>query len=210
MRYGIWAALLAVCFVLLGYMVQHDMLVLIDQAIGDFFFALRTDGLNPIIKAFSNLGTTSGFVVAFVIVLAWTLIVLRRGQYAIWLTVSLAGAWLLNKLLKSAYHRERPELWDSLAVPDGYSFPSGNAMISAAFYGFIAILLLRSGRNGNKAWGVIIILVILLIGISRLYLGVHYASDIAGGLLAGASVALLCSFGTALRWETTNKIVNHR
>jgi len=52
-----------------------------------------------------------------------------------------------------------------------------------------------------KVWGAIVLLIILLIGISRLYLGVHYASDIAGGFIAGAAVALLCSLGVVSRWR---------
>ncbi|MNW62652.1 phosphatidylglycerophosphatase B [compost metagenome] len=97
------------------------------------------------------------------------------------------------------YSRERPDLWDYLVVPDGYSFPSGNAMISAAFFGLIALLLLRSGKAGNRVWATIVLLLILLIGVSRLYLGVHYASDIVGGFLAGAVISVVCSWGAVRR-----------
>ncbi|MGG6310005.1 phosphatase PAP2 family protein [Paenibacillus macerans] len=194
MQKWIWAALLAVCFIALGSSIHTEGLRSIDKSIGDFFYRLRTESITPFVQGFAELGTTTGFVVALVIVLAWVLLYVRSGRYAIWLTVSLAGAWLLNKGLKALYARERPDLWDSLVAPDGYSFPSGNAMISAAFYGLIAILLLRSKKTGNKVWGVIVVFIVLLVGISRLYLGVHYASDIAGGFLAGAFIALLCSY----------------
>lgn len=199
MRKWLWPILLAVLFTVLGGLIHTEGLRSIDRAIGDFFFGLRNDSLTPAVKGISELGTTTGFVVVLLITLIWTLVFLRNGRYAIWLTVSLIGGWLINKLLKALYTRERPDLWDSLVVPDGYSFPSGNAMISAALFGLIALLLFRSGKAGNRAWAAIVLLILLLIGVSRLYLGVHYASDILGGLLAGAVIAELCSWGAVRR-----------
>ncbi|MDU2242718.1 MAG: phosphatase PAP2 family protein [Paenibacillus sp.] len=191
--------MLAVLFAVLGGLIHTEGLRSIDRAIGDFFFGLRNDSLTPLVKGISELGTTTGFVVVLLITLIWTLVFLRNGRYAVWLTISLIGGWLLNKLLKALYTRERPDLWESLVVPDGYSFPSGNAMISAALFGLIALLLFRSGKAGNRVWAAIVLLILLLIGVSRLYLGVHYASDIVGGLLAGAAIAEICSWGAVRR-----------
>lgn len=199
MRKWLWPILLAVLFAVLGGLIHTEGLRSIDRAIGDFFFGLRNDSLTPVVKGISELGTTTGFVVVLLITLIWTLVFLRNGRYAVWLTISLIGGWLLNKLLKALYTRERPDLWESLVVPDGYSFPSGNAMISAALFGLIALLLFRSGKAGNRVWAAIVLLILLLIGVSRLYLGVHYASDIVGGLLAGAAIAEICSWGAVRR-----------
>ncbi|GIO38094.1 phosphatidylglycerophosphatase B [Paenibacillus antibioticophila] len=199
MKKWIWPILLAVLFAVLGGLIHTEGLRSIDRAIGDFFFGLRNDSLTPLVKGISELGTTTGFVVVLLITLIWTLVFLRNGRYAVWLTISLIGGWLLNKLLKALYTRERPDLWESLVVPDGYSFPSGNAMISAALFGLIALLLFRSGKAGNRVWAAIVLLILLLIGVSRLYLGVHYASDIVGGLLAGAAIAEICSWGAVRR-----------
>ncbi|MGG1614612.1 phosphatase PAP2 family protein [Paenibacillus sp. FSL K6-2441] len=199
MKKWLLPVLLAALFVVLGGLLHTEGLRSIDRSIGDFFYGLRNDSITPAVKAISELGTTTGFVVVLGIALIWTLLVLRNGRYAFWLTISLAGGWLLNKVLKALYTRERPDMWDSLVVPDGYSFPSGNAMISAAFFGVIALLLLRSGRVGNRIWAVVVLLIILLIGVSRLYLGVHYASDIVGGFLAGAVIAELCAWGAVGR-----------
>lgn len=192
MRFWSTAVLLAVCFIVLGLGIHTESLQSIERSIGDFFFRLRSEDWNGVVEGFSMLGTTAGFAAALALALGWTLLYLRRGAYAIWLTVSLVGAWLLNKGLKLLFHRERPDLWDSLVAPDGYSFPSGNAMISAAFYGLVAMLLLTSSKKGNRIWGTAVVFMILLIGISRLYLGVHFAGDIVGGFLAGSIVAMLC------------------
>lgn len=199
MKKWLWPILLAVLFAVLGGLIHTEGLRSIDRAIGDFFFGLRNDSLTPVVKGISELGTTTGFVVVLLITLIWTLVFLRNGRYAVWLTISLIGGWLLNKLLKALFTRERPDLWESLVVPDGYSFPSGNAMISAALFGLIALLLFRSGKAGNRVWAAIVLLILLLIGVSRLYLGVHYASDIVGGFLAGAAIAEICSWGAVRR-----------
>lgn len=199
MKKWLWPVLLAILCAVLGGLIHTEGLRSIDRAIGDFFFGLRSDSVTPAVKGFSELGTTTGFVVVLLITLVWTLAFLRNGRYAVWLTVSLVGGWLLNKVLKALYSRERPDLWESLVVPDGYSFPSGNAMISAAFFGLIALLLLRSRKAGNRVWAAIVLLIVLLIGVSRLYLCVHYASDIVGGFLAGAVIAVLCAWGAVRR-----------
>ncbi|MCK8487777.1 phosphatase PAP2 family protein [Paenibacillus sp. MBLB2552] len=199
MKKWLWPVLLTVLFVVLSGLIHTEGLRSIDRGIGDFFYELRSDNLTPAVKGLAELGSTTGFVVVLLLTLVWTLVYLRNGRYAIWLTVSLAGGWLLNKVLKVMFSRERPELWDRLVVPDGYSFPSGNAMISASFFGLIALLLLRSGKSGNRVWAMIVLLLIFVIGISRLYLGVHYASDIVGGFLVGAVLAEVCSWGAVRR-----------
>lgn len=191
MKGWVTAAVLAVCFVVLGMGIHTDAVMEIDLAVGDFFFNLRVDGLNPAVKAFSGLGSTMGYVIIFVIVLIGALW-LRKWKSAVWLTVGLVAGWLLNKVLKAMYHRERPVLWENLVEPDGFSFPSGNAMVSAAFYGLLALMLLRSRKGWVRICGILVMIVVVLIGVSRMYLGVHFVSDIAGGLLAGGCIAAVC------------------
>lgn len=190
MKIWLTAGITAICFVLLGLGIHTEGMQSIDRGIGDFFYGLRTESLNPAIKSVSELGTTTGYIVVFAIVLIITLL-LRRWRTAVWLTVSLAAGWLVNKGLKVLYHRERPQMWDRLVEPDGFSFPSGNAMVSIAFYGMIALILLRSRQGWIRACGAAVLVIILLIGLSRLYLGVHYTSDIVGGFLAGGCIAAL-------------------
>lgn len=125
MKKWLWPILLTVLFVGLGGLIHTEGLRSIDRSIGDIFYGLHTDGLTPLVKGVSELGSTTGFIVMLLITLVWTLLYLRNVRYAVWLTVSLAGGWLLNKVLKALYSRERPDLWDHLVDPDGYSFPSG-------------------------------------------------------------------------------------
>lgn len=103
------------------------------------------------------------------------------------LALALGGGAYLNYLLKVLYHRPRPDApW---APPEaGFAFPSGHAMVSLTFYGMAAYLVVRRVLPWPKGWPVILLAVLLvgLIGLSRLYLGVHWLTDVIGGYLAGA------------------------
>ncbi|MEA4925046.1 MAG: phosphatase PAP2 family protein [Syntrophomonadaceae bacterium] len=111
---------------------------------------------------------------------------------ALFLNVSFVSAWALMKLLKNLIERSRPA-GEALTTAAGYSFPSGHAMVSMAFYGFLAFLLLYCSRKKNDRWlAASLFILIFLIGFSRIYLNVHYTSDVLAGFLFG----LLCLTGS--------------
>ena len=105
---------------------------------------------------------------------------------AIWLVVTLAGALVLDLTLKFAFHRPRPVPFFG-PIPRTYSFPSGHSLFSFCFYGVLAGLL--AGRVRSMSARLLIwlaaALLVLLIGLSRIYLGVHYPSNVIAGYLAG-------------------------
>jgi len=105
---------------------------------------------------------------------------------AIWLVVTLAGALVLELTLKFAFHRPRPVPFYG-PIPRTYSFPSGHSLVSFCFYGVLAGLL--TGRVRSMSARVLIWLIaallVLSIGLSRIYLGVHYPSDVIAGYLTG-------------------------
>jgi len=111
----------------------------------------------------------------------------RRGWKlsAVLLVVSTAGGILLTTVLKAVFRRTRPELFDSGYTASFFSFPSGHATVAVGFYGTLA-LILALRLEGWKRWTVAIsgVLLVLLIGFSRLYLGVHYPTDVLAGYLA--------------------------
>ena len=126
----------------------------------------------------------------------------RRGWKlsAILLCVSAVGSFLLTTMLKSVFERARPELFDSGYHASFYSFPSGHATIAVGFYGMLTVILAYRMR-GLARWAVVLsgVLVVLLIGFSRLYLGVHYPTDVLAGYLS-ALLWLVCVGAVYALW----------
>jgi undecaprenyl-diphosphatase len=126
----------------------------------------------------------------------------RRGWKlsAMLLLVSTAGSVVLTTVLKSVFERARPELFDSGYQASFYSFPSGHATVAVGFYGMLTLVLAYRLRKTAR-WVVAVsgILVVLLIGLSRLYLGVHYPTDVLAGYLA-ALLWLVCVGAVYALW----------
>ncbi len=110
----------------------------------------------------------------------------RRWGAALALVLVIGGAEVLNSVLKTLFHRTRPGSVDTLIPAQLFSFPSGHAMVAAAFYFFLAYLAWRVLRGWQRwACAGALLCLVLLIGWSRLYLGVHYLTDVVAGYLAG-------------------------
>lgn len=141
-----------------------------------------------------DISALGGFTLLWLIGLAGTafLLLLGRRREAGWLVVSFAGSSLLNLGLKSLFHRARPQLVPHLAQIMTASFPSGHAMSSAAAYLTLAIMLAET--QSRRAPRVLLIgvavLVVLAIGASRVFLGVHWPSDVIAGWCVGSAWAL--------------------
>ena len=107
------------------------------------------------------------------------------GRLAMLLTAA-AGGSLLEQLLKLIFHRSRPDILGRMVSVSGYSFPSGHAMISMCLYGILLYLFAYGRSRGVQIASLIGAALLLLgIGLSRIYLGVHYPSDVLGGYMAG-------------------------
>jgi len=167
--------------------IHHDPLTQFDLTIADALHRHATPTGVAIAKAVSFLGSP-GFVAAWGLALA-ALLVVRR-QYLLlggWVA-AVAGGGMLDAALKRVFHRARP-VWDvPLLTARGWSFPSGHAMGSLVAYGMLAYMVLRETHLRRGPAAVVItgaVVLILLIGMSRMYLGVHYFSDVIGGYAAG-------------------------
>src|SRR5919107_6129168 len=136
------------------------------------------------------------------------LVFYRRGWWlsAVLLVVSTGGSIVLTTVLKGVFQRTRPELFDSGYQASFYSFPSGHATVAVGFYGMLTLVL--AYRMGGRArWVVAVsgILVVLLIGFSRLYLGVHYPTDVVAGYLA-ALLWLVCVGAVYALWLSVRSL----
>lgn len=158
-----------------------------------FVNTLRSDILTPFMIFITNLGSPVVLIGICII----TLIILKNKKIGVSISFNLLLVSLLNILLKNIVQRPRPTDY-RLIEEAGYSFPSGHSMISMAFYGFIIFLIFRYVKNKKMKYflGILLSFIIVLIGISRIYLGVHYASDVVAGFLI--SISYLFVFTTVI------------
>jgi membrane-associated phospholipid phosphatase len=163
-----------------------------DQSVANWLHARATDPLTEFFEAVTTLG--NGVVLAGVTVVAAYLL-LRRGHRREALLVGLAfvGAEILSYALKLGFRRDRPFFTDPLASESTFSFPSGHSTVSLAVYGALAVVLARRLRGSAEiACLAGAAALILLIGFSRLYLGVHYLTDVLAGFAAGTAWLAAC------------------
>lgn len=138
-------------------------------------------------------GSGLSVAVMSLFILSW-LYFFRHNVHAIRLfLIANVGGGLLNLLLKAVLQRDRP-LIDPAIGATGYSLPSGHAMGAMIFYGFMGYLVIRSQRQliTKLVLSIVLTVFILLIGLSRIYLNAHYASDVAAGFLAGCFWLTAC------------------
>lgn len=149
---------------------------------------LISDFVTPIAKFITNFGGAI-FLVILTIVL---FILIKDKKIGISIFSNLAIITILNQLLKRILQRPRPTEF-RIIEETGYSFPSGHSMISMAFYGYLLYLIYKYVKNKYIKWTAIVLLSILIccIGISRIYLGVHYTSDVLGGFLISVSYLVI-------------------
>lgn len=145
---------------------------------------LISDFVTPIAKFITNFGGAIFLSIATVTLF----LVIKNKKIGLSIISNIVIITVLNQLLKRILQRPRPTEF-RIVEETGYSFPSGHSMVSMAFYGYLIYLIYRYIKNKYVKWILIIILSILicLIGISRIYLGVHYTSDVLGGFLLSIS-----------------------
>ena len=183
---GLLAAVLSVfLFARLATEMREGDTVAFDMAVRSWVHQFASPAMTLAMKGISLLGYDV-LVVELVIAIA-VFLRLHWRKAAAWLTITMLGEIALNVALKHAFHRHRPVPFFGDA-PHSYSFPSGHALASFCFYGVLAGLIVnRAEKVGWRiAVGITAAVLILAIGISRIYLGVHYPSDVVAGYLAAA------------------------
>ncbi|HZD93012.1 MAG TPA: phosphatase PAP2 family protein [Candidatus Sulfotelmatobacter sp.] len=155
----------------------------LDDAVRTWVHHFASGRMTTFMNAVSLLGYNILIVELVIVFIVFAKLRWRRA--AVWLAITMAGSLLLDLALKYAYQRPRPVAFFGVA-PGSYSFPSGHALCSLCFYGILAGLL--SARIQSLLWRIVVwaaaALLIITIGVSRIYLGVHYPSDVLAGYLA--------------------------
>lgn len=193
------AAAALVLFIWLGREIGGGEAFTLDQWARQMVPTLASPGLTAAMRAASLYGGPSILVPAGIAVaLAFLLHGWRRG--ALLVIVTMAGAGVLNWLLKLSFARARPEAFFDYPLPGSHSFPSGHALYAASVFGGLAALLtarLRQRSLRIAVWSGAAVLV-LLVGVSRVYLGVHYPSDVVAGYAVGVVWVTAVAFGDRL------------
>ena len=142
----------------------------------------------PIAKFMTNFGGAI-FVISLTTILFF---VIKDKKIGISIITNLGIVTILNQIIKFIMQRPRPTEF-RIIEETGYSFPSGHSMISMAFYGYLIYLIYKYVKNKYIKWISIVLLSILIcaVGISRIYLGVHYTSDVLGGFLISISYLII-------------------
>jgi undecaprenyl-diphosphatase len=156
---------------------------------------LASPALTAIMRGVSFIGSTISLTVATgVIIVCFAM--RKRGREAKLLAITMIGAALLNMTLKLTFKRARPVPFFNLTAPETYSFPSGHSLMSCCFFGALAAIL--TARIKRKRLRVVVwtlaTAMFLLIGFSRIYLGVHHTTDVIAGFVAAMIWILIIRF----------------
>lgn len=172
--------ILFIAFILIAWGVGKGYTKNFDYAIYNIVNILECGFMTSLFKVISFLCD----VIFMIILCLVLLVVIKNKGYPITLSLNILGVSGLNLATKYIFSRERP-IGINLVEETGYSFPSGHAMASLAFYGYVIYLVYKNIQNKwIKLVSISILsLAILLIGTSRIYLGVHFASDVLGGYI---------------------------
>lgn len=174
-------AITAILAIVVTINVKNGRILELDLNIYKFFSEnIINNKLTPIVKVITHIG---GAKIVFVLTVL-AIILIKGLKNKLFLLTGIVGTAGLNVVLKHIVQRERPNI-NRLIPEKGYSFPSGHSMMSMAFYGMLIFLIFKYVKNTALKWTLIVILTILLstIGITRIYLGVHYPSDVIGGFV---------------------------
>lgn len=170
---------------LAGEIFEREWVVSVDNVVANAFHANAT----PLATGFFLAITRFGLELLWIITILFGIyfIYKRQWAYLLMLVITIGGGQLLNSSLKLFFSRPRPTFDDPIITALHYSFPSGHAMLSFITYGLLAYFLVIHTTSRPRKLLIITVAVLLigLIGLSRIYLGVHYVSDIVAGYAAG-------------------------
>ena len=179
---------LIIMFFLILILVNLEKTFNFDLYIYNIIISIKNDSLTEFVKFITNFGDT----IYILMIILISFVFFRKKIYPKLITINILSIVFINQLLKHIIQRPRPS-FPHLVKQGGYSFPSGHSMAAFGFYGFFIYLIYKSKLNKNVKILLITLLsiLILLIGLSRLYLGVHYATDVIAGFIVSLIFLLI-------------------
>lgn len=196
------AALAGIIFLIRPKMRKHKK---VDLKIFELIKAHTNERNTKIMSAFTFWGTHNFFIPANLLLIFYFLLVKKRSWFSVRIASIALSSLGMMFLLKALFKRKRPV--DPLEHANGLSFPSGHAIMSITFYGQLIYIISKTVKNNSLKISLIVSLIIFIqmIGFSRVYLRVHYASDVAVGYIAGF-LWLLISLEVIKKIEEYNKL----
>ncbi|MGP4073503.1 phosphatase PAP2 family protein [Piscibacillus sp. B03] len=167
---------------------------LIDQKVQQFVQLIRTPTGEQIFSFITDLGSVTFITISSIVLAIVMFFIYQRRKWRIlYFAVAIIGIGLLTRVLKNVFGRERPNIFEEYDGT-GFSFPSGHSTGPMVFYGFLIYLVIRSQWDKAIKWllGIVLFLLIFSIGFSRIYLGVHYATDVFAGHMLGLAWLISC------------------
>ncbi|MFC7783718.1 MULTISPECIES: phosphatase PAP2 family protein [unclassified Rossellomorea] len=198
-KQGVFIAISLICLIAFtwGFVTiveewKENEIAQFDNGVFEIVRGFISPKLTTFMTSITFLGGVKGITI-FAISVVVILLYLKKYPLALFVATTITTGAGFNWLLKWIFKRERPDI-EALIEQGGYSFPSGHSMSSFIFYGTLAFILFRALDYKRYKWASVIAVsfLVLLIGLSRVYLGVHYPSDILGGFTAGGAWLTLC------------------
>jgi undecaprenyl-diphosphatase len=184
-------------FLAIGWNVSHGgRLLAFDERVSAWLQAHHSPGLTAFLLAVTHLNSVAA-IGAWSVVFGIVLARMREWYWTLTLAVAVGGAMSLNLLLKHAFERVRPRIEHPLLVLHTYGFPSGHTAASVAFYGVLAAFLVSRFHDRRRRVACVsgAIAAVALVALSRVYLGVHYLSDVLAAVCSSGAWLVLCLAG---------------
>lgn len=186
--YWAYSAALALLFLVIAFCIVTKTTNQFDQTALLWIHSFRSSGLDALFLFFTSLGNVPSLTLITTLIVG-LLIYRKNYENAQFLVCGVVGAAIGNGVLKLIFQRSRPELWHQIITETGYSFPSGHAMINSALIMCLIVLL---WQTRYKIVALVLgVIVTVMISLSRLYLGVHYPTDVIAGIAAGCLWAIM-------------------
>ncbi len=187
--------ILSIIFIILSFLVIYDKTIFLDNKIYNLITYNITDNITLINKCFTFLGST--LFIIFLTVFFFIFFLFRKKKNCSFvIAFVIIISTVFNNVVKLIIRRKRPEVL-ALVIEKSFSFPSGHTMASVSLYGILIYIVLKSNLNKKVKilLNTILIILPILVGLSRIYLGAHFASDVIGGAILSLALLLLeCYF----------------
>lgn len=208
LRFILTIAIPLIVFLLIMNSVVNKKTIELDSLVYKKVSEFITPNLTDFMKLISFFGSGQFFIVFSIALIIIFYKYEKNSFFSSMIVINLFSSSIINTSIKQLIRRDRPNILRLIEIL-GYSFPSGHSMVSMSFYGLLMFICFRRIKNNFKYLIILLFLIlVLVIGLSRIYLGVHYFSDVIGGFSLGVLWVGIFSIIIDIRYKKINKKLN--